>query len=76
MILLDHLGTLKVVDGLPRVIAFGVSLPLDKVLQPLFPPLTSVAANGLDLVLFFIPHEVRGRARVVCAVLFRFYIWG
>ena len=38
--------------------------------------MTSVAFDGLDLVLFFIPHEVRGRSAVVCAVLPCFDIWG
>jgi hypothetical protein len=76
VIVLDHLGTLKVADWLPRVVAFRVSLPLDEVLQLFSPPLTSVAANGLNFVLFFTSHKVWGRSRIVCAMFFHFYIWG
>jgi hypothetical protein len=61
MVSLYQLGTLKVLDRLPRIVAFRVPFPLDEVLQSLFPPLTSVAVDGLDFVLFFIPHEVWGR---------------
>jgi len=37
---------------------------------------TSVALDGLDFVLFFIPHEVGGRPAVVLAMFFRFDIRG
>src|SRR5216683_6573054 len=60
----------------PRVVAFGVARPLDQVLQLFSPPLTSVAADGLDLVLFCPPHEVRWRSGVVFSVCFCFAIWG
>jgi hypothetical protein len=61
VVVLDCLGTLKVTDRFPGVVAFGVSFPLDKVLQLSFSPLTLVAEDGLDFVLFFIFHKVRGR---------------
>jgi hypothetical protein len=32
--------------------------------------MTSVVSNGLDLVLFFIPHEVGGRPAIVFSVFF------
>ena len=38
--------------------------------------MTSVAAYGLDFVLFFASHEVRWWSRVVGAVLYCFDIWG
>jgi hypothetical protein len=76
VIVLDYLGALEIGDQLLQVVTFRVSFPLDKVLQMFSPPLTLVAADGLDLVLFFIPHEVQGRSGVVCTVLLRFYIWG
>src|SRR6266851_8778501 len=61
---------------LPRVVAFGVPKPLYQVLQLFSPPLTSVAADGLDFVLFSPPHEVRWRSGVVFSMFFRFAIWG
>ncbi len=36
----------------------------------------SVAADGLDFVLFCISHEVWGRSGVVFSVFFCFAIWG
>ncbi len=41
-----------------------------------FPPLMSVAADGLDFVLFCISHKVRGRLGVVFSMFFCFAIWG
>src|SRR6266851_2267369 len=60
----------------PRVVAFGVSKPVDQVLQLFSPPLTSVAADGLDFVLFPPSHEVRWWPGVVFSVFFCFAIWG
>src|SRR5713101_5068614 len=60
----------------PRVVAFGVSQPLDQVLQMFSPPLTSVAADGLDFVLFSPSHEVRWRSGVVLPVFFCFAVRG
>ncbi len=60
----------------PCVVTFGVSKPLDQVLQLFSPPLTSVAADGLDFVLFPPSHEVRWRPGVVFSVFFCFAIWG
>ncbi len=62
--------------GFPRVVAFGVSQPLDQVLQLFSPPLTSVAADGLDFVLFSPSHEVWWRPGVVVPVFFCFAKWG
>src|SRR5216684_2839509 len=60
----------------PRVVAFRVPKPLDQVLQLFSPPLTSVAADGLDLVLFSSSHEVRWWPGIVFSVFFCFAIWG
>ena len=65
MICLHQVWTLEVAYWFPRVVAFGVALPLDEVLQRFLPPLTSVAANVLDLVLFFVIHEVWGWSRII-----------
>ena len=47
------------VDRFPGVIAFGVALPLYEILQLLFLPMTSVAPDGLDLILFLVVDKVR-----------------
>src|SRR6266851_288603 len=60
----------------PRVVAFRVSEPLDQVLQMFSPPLMSVAADGLDFILFSPPHEVGWQPGVVFSVFFCFAIWG
>jgi|SRR5216683_2532850 len=61
---------------LPRVVAFGVAKPLDQVLQLSPSPLTSVAVDSLDFVLFCVSHEVRWWLRVVFPVFFCFTIRG
>jgi hypothetical protein len=53
---------------LPYVVTFRISLPLDQVLQLSFPSMMLVAPDGLDFILFFASHEVRGWPQVVCAV--------
>src|SRR5216683_1705176 len=60
----------------PRVVAFGVPKPLDQVLQLSSPPLTSVATNGLNFVLFCVSHEVRWWPGVVLSMFFCFAIRG
>src|SRR6266853_3837745 len=60
----------------PRVVAFGVTKPLDQVLQLFSAPLTSVAADGLDFVLFPPSHEVWWRPGVIFSVFFCFAIRG
>src|SRR5712671_7959755 len=76
VVLFEECWRLQISCGFPRVVAFGVPKPLDQVLQLFSPPLTSVAADGLDFVLFSPPHEVRWRAGVVFPVFFCFAIWG
>jgi hypothetical protein len=64
------------VSWLPGVVAFGVPLPLDKVLQLFSSSMTSVASDGLDFVLFFVVDKVRWWSRVVLPVFFCFDEWG
>ena len=76
MIFLYQVWCLQVGHRFPSVVAFRVASPLDQILQ-LFPfPITSVASDGLDLVLFFAPYQVQGWPRVVLAVFFCLDIWG
>jgi len=71
-----QLWGLDVVSWLPCVVAFWIALPLDKVLQLFSSPLTSVASDGLDLVLFFVIDKVRWGSQEVFSVFFCFYIRG
>jgi len=76
MISLEEVGGLEVVSWLPGVIAFGVSLPLYEILQLFFPPLTSVATDGLDFVLFLVVDKVRWWSGEVFSVFFCFDVRG
>src|SRR6266851_5883144 len=76
VILLQEHRRLQVSCWFPRVVAFRVSQPLDQVLQLFSPPLMSVAADGLDFVLFPPSHKVWWRPGVVFSVFFCFAIWG
>ena len=67
---------LQVGHGFPGVIALRVALPLDQILQLFLSSMTSVAPDGLDLVLFFAFYQVRGWPRVVLAVFFCFDVLG
>ncbi len=64
------------VNQFPGVIAFGVALPLYEILQLLFLPMTSVAPDGLDLILFLVVDKVRWGSGVVFPVFFCLYEWG
>jgi hypothetical protein len=44
---------LDVLLRLPSVVTFRVTLPLDQVLESFLSPMTLVASDGLDLILFF-----------------------
>ncbi len=69
-------GGLYVVDWLPGVIAFGVALPLNEILQLFFLSIMSVAPDGLDLVLFSVIDKVRWGSRIVLPVFFCLHIGG
>jgi len=62
-----------VVDGLPGIVTFGVALPLYEILQLFLLPMTSVASDGLDLVLFSVVDKVRWGSRVVLPVFLSLY---
>jgi len=63
-------------DGLPGVVTFGVALPLYEILQLSFLPMTSVAPDGLDFVLFSVVDKVRRGPGVVFSVFFCLHKWG
>jgi len=64
------------VHGFPSVVALGVALPLDEVLQLSFLPMTLVAPDGLDFVLFLVVDKVRWWPGIVFSMFFCLYIWG
>src|SRR6266851_645864 len=68
--------SLHVILQLSGVVALRVSLSLYEILQLSFPPMTSVASDGLDFVLFLIIDKVRWRPRVVFSVFFCLHIGG
>ena len=76
VILFQKYRRLQMSCWLPRVVAFGVAKPLDQVLQLSPSPLTSVAVDSLDFVLFCTPHEVRWRSGVIFSAFFCFAIRG
>src|SRR5216683_3894478 len=65
-------GHLDVVSWFLGVITLRVPLSLDKVLQLFFPPITLVAPDGLDFILFSVVNKVRQRSRVVLSMFFCF----
>ncbi len=64
------------VNWLLGVIALWVPLPLDEILQLFFLPMTSVAPDSLDLVLFLVVDKVRWWSRIVLSMFFCLHIWG
>ena len=75
MVLLDQPQSLYIVIRFPRVVTFGVSHPLYKILQLFLPPMMSVIVDGLDLVLFIVINEVRWWLGIVFAMFTRFDVW-
>jgi hypothetical protein len=59
MIFPEQLRGLDVLDGLPGVVAFGVSLPPDQVLELSPPAVTTMVSNRLDFILLSIIDKVR-----------------
>ena len=76
LVLFQQSRRLDMLSWLPSVVAFGVPLPFDKVLQLFSPSMMSVAPDGLDFVLFFVVDKVRWGSGVVFSVFFCFDEWG
>jgi len=53
MIKFDKVGCVDLIGVFPSIVAFGVSFPLDKVLEFSRPSMTSVAPYHLHLILRF-----------------------
>ncbi len=76
MVLLDQCGGLDVFNGFPRIVAFGVPQPLYRILQLFLPSMMSMAADGLDFILFVIINKVRWWLGVVFSVFDCFDVRG
>jgi hypothetical protein len=72
---LQQIGCMNVIGWFPCVIAFGVSLPFDKILQGATAPEVVVIPNGLHLVLHFSFYKVQWWLGEVWAMLCHFVIW-
>ena len=70
----DQLWSEHLIGGFPGVVRFWVPLPLDQVLE--FAPLAmeAMVSNGLDFILFFSIHYLRGRFRKIDPLFLRFAI--
>ncbi|SRR6266446_8033203 len=68
LIMLDKVRGVDVVSWLPCVVAFGVSLPFDEILELLQSSKLSVCNDLFDFVLVFSVNEVRGWLGKVWAV--------
>jgi len=73
--LFDQRRHLYIFDGFPHVVTFRVSQPLYKILQLFSLPMMSVAADGLDFILFVVIDKVRWWSGVVFSVLGCFNVW-
>jgi hypothetical protein len=69
----EQLRGLDVFNGLPGVVAFGVPLPLDQVLEFSPPAMTAMVSNRLDFVLLSIIDKVRWGPREVFSILIRLF---
>ena len=73
MIFPEQLRGLDVFDGFPGVVAFGVPLPLDQVLELSPPAMMAMVSNRLDFILLSIIDKVRRRPQEVLSVLIRLF---
>jgi len=75
MVLPEYPWGLYVFNGFPGVIAFGIPLPLDQVLELPSPAVMAMVSNRLNFVLFPIIDKVRWGSREVLPVLIRLFEW-
>ena len=75
MIFSEQSWGLDVINGLPGVVAFGVSFPLDQILELSPPAMTAMVSNRLDFVLLPIIDKVRWGSQEVLPVLIRLFKW-
>ena len=74
VMLLDQVWSEHLIKGFPGVICLGVSFPLSQVLQLAPLAMEVMVSDGLDLILLFSIHYLRGRFHKVGPMLFCFAI--
>ena len=72
--LLDQFWGEHLVEGFPGVVRFRVILPFDQVLEVAPLAMEAMVSNGLNFILLFSVHYLRGRFRKVDPMLFCFAI--
>ncbi len=76
LIMLDDFRGMDLISWFPRVVAFGISLPFNEILELFGSSVLSVCDNLFDFVFFFSVNEVRGWSGEVWAVHSCFVIRG
>ena len=71
---LDQLRGEHLIGEFPGVVRLGISLPLDQVLEFAPSAVEAMVSNGLDFVLLFSIHYLRGRFRKIDPMFLRFAI--
>jgi len=69
MIEFDQVRHMNLISVFPSIVAFGVSLPFDKILEHPRPSMTLVASYQLHFVFQFSINQVRrwsGKVRAMC----------
>jgi hypothetical protein len=64
----DELGRMNLIGVFPSVVAFGVTLPFDQILQGPGPPPGPMGTYLLHFVLLFSVNQIRWRSGEVRAV--------
>jgi len=64
----DEVGRMDLIGIFPGIVAFGVSLPFDEVLELSGPSITSVAFDQLHFVFRFSINQIRWRSGEIGAV--------
>jgi hypothetical protein len=68
MVEFDELGRMDLIGVLPSIVAFGVSLPFDQILQGPGPPPGPMGTYLFHLVFLFSIDQIRWRSGEVGAV--------
>ena len=76
MVLSYQCGSLNVFYWFLHVVALRISQPFYEILQLSFPPLMSVAMDGLNFILFIAIYQVRWWLGEVFSMFYCFDIWG
>jgi hypothetical protein len=68
MVEFDELGCMDLIGVFPSIVAFGVTLPFDQILQGLEPPPGPMGTYLLHFIFLFPINQIRWRSGKVGAV--------